>query len=718
MADKLTVHIILNSHLDPVWLWRKAQGADEVLNTARTACEIIDDYPEVHITRGEAWFYDVIRRIDPKLFARIQRAVKRGRWHIVGGWWIQPDCNLPSAESFIQQGKIAQAFFKKYFGTTASVGYNVDSFGHAATLPDFYRANGIDSYIMMRPGTNEKTLPANLFTWESPSGKRITTCRINSYATTGGLNQIENNIKGAIAFADTRVGHVPCFVGVGDHGGGPARAEIDWVLSHLHYAPDVELVISHPRAFFDAVKASGAALPVIKDELQYHAVGCYSVVHDVKQRMRRAEHIAMQAEHIIGNVYGKARTGAAQKLSDAWRHIAFNQFHDILAGSSIKPAYDDAFDELGAASSACRDIIVDVTRREMLTLKRSDAQRLVFFNTSKTDFDGYMECEPWLGYRWTGEQKSFTLVDENSSEIPYQIIPADAAFHVLRIMLRLAVPAGKKRIVTVRLSDPSAISPDVRRSDNALSTAGLTAALSKHGLSSLVSGSSGFIRDEGIRVEIYEDPTDTWSHGIHSYDTKPAGVFTASVAWPVNHEGPLRISMKNELQFGSSSLSWMVYCNAGETAVHMRLRLHWHEKQRIAKLIIPFNAKAAVREDGIPGGIIARQCDGREYPLHNTLSLSGDGRTLTAVSRDIFAADVASDGAMRLTLVRSPYYAHHNPFKVEANHDYPLTDQGVHEYEITLIPSSSVDRKTIDAEVLRQTEPIWMTETTAGMGHR
>ena len=53
-----TVHVILNAHIDPVWLWPWTAGVDEVLNTCYTMCNLLDRHPDVIFTKGEAWGYD------------------------------------------------------------------------------------------------------------------------------------------------------------------------------------------------------------------------------------------------------------------------------------------------------------------------------------------------------------------------------------------------------------------------------------------------------------------------------------------------------------------------------------------------------------------------------------------------------------------------------------------------------------------------------------
>src|SRR5262245_12004228 len=91
-----TVHLVLNAHIDPVWLWPWQAGADEVVATCRSACERLERHPDLVFTRGEAWAYRTVEQLDPALFERIRGHVEAGRWEIVGGWWIQPDCNLPT----------------------------------------------------------------------------------------------------------------------------------------------------------------------------------------------------------------------------------------------------------------------------------------------------------------------------------------------------------------------------------------------------------------------------------------------------------------------------------------------------------------------------------------------------------------------------------------------------------------------------------------------
>ena len=122
--------------------------------------------------------YEWVENNDPAMFEEIRRRISEGRWEIVGGWWIQPDCNIPNGESFVRQGLYGQRYFLEKFGVTAKVGYNVDSFGHNGILPQILKKSGMDSYIFMRPMPSEKGLPGRLFLWESSDGSRVTSYRI------------------------------------------------------------------------------------------------------------------------------------------------------------------------------------------------------------------------------------------------------------------------------------------------------------------------------------------------------------------------------------------------------------------------------------------------------------------------------------------------------------------------------------------------------------
>ena len=276
-----TVHMIGNAHLDPVWLWLKGEGVDCALATARSACDRLDEYPNFIFTCSASWFHEQAELLDAGLFERIRGFVRAGRWRPVGGMLIEPDCNAPSAESFSRQLEVGQDYYRRKFGSAATVGYNVDSFGHTAYMPRLLRQAGIDSYVFMRPGPHEMDLPANLFRWRSPDGCEVTVYRIAGVYCSD-AEDIRQQVEKAVASMPAGVDESMCFFGVGDHGGGPTKRQIDWIIANAEAIEGVRLIFSHPRAFFDAVAPHSAALPAVDDELQHHAIGCYSVERRIR----------------------------------------------------------------------------------------------------------------------------------------------------------------------------------------------------------------------------------------------------------------------------------------------------------------------------------------------------------------------------------------------------------------------------------------------------
>ena len=231
------------------------------------------------------------------------------------------------------------------------------------------------------------------------------------------------------------IDHVMCFYGVGDHGGGPTRRQIAWIRAHRDSFDGARLVFSHPRAFFDAVKPRAATLPVVSGELQMHAIGCYSVVRDIKTGMRRAEHALLAAEAATAAFPRHAPPDAAARLDGAWRLALFNQFHDVYGGSSLDEACDDARDQLGAARSTAESVLYDTLFRKAVDLPGVPHQRVVAFNPS----DAAVRRLHPLGA--VGRVAGVRRMDRRRGRarpVPHQVLPASA---VIRDAFSLLWPA-------------------------------------------------------------------------------------------------------------------------------------------------------------------------------------------------------------------------------------------------------------------------------------
>jgi len=727
----ITVHMIGNAHIDPVWLWQWPAGLVEALATCRTAADLAEEYADFVFTRSDVWIYERLEGLDPALFARIRRLSEQGRWQPVGGWYVQPDCNLPTAESFRRHMSLGKAYFREKLGVDVTVGYNVDSFGHAATLPRFLAEAGCDSYVMMRPMKHEMTLPASLFRWRCGEAEVVTWRIPRSY--TAAAEDLTEHIRASLQEADPRIGHVMCFYGVGDHGGGPTSRQIRWIMEHRTAIPDAELVFSHPRRFFDAVAPFRELMPVVEEELQYHAVGCYSALVDIKQDVRRAEHGLLAAESALERrpaPPAQARDGAAPRnaaaggvraaLQDAWKKVLFNQFHDIYAGTSIAPACRDALDQLGAAADAAKSIVTDLHVREMGKLPPDPEHRIVVFNTADVPFSGIVEHEPWMA----GRPRLGRLVDESGTPVPSQTV-GQPLMVGRRDMLLWEAELGPQEMKVYRLlpeGDPDRAPGALtdlrggRRIENRLwrAEAGRGSALLH--VTDARSGRPLFRRG-GLRLEVLRDHSDTWSHGIPGFGERRAGAFRRT-RHVMEEIGPLRAALRIDSVFGCSRASLWVRLRRASPEVEINVHLDWREKLKLVKLVLPFADPVQERTDGIPGGSAARPQNGREFPLTDWTAVGFEGdaeetwKSVGLAAPDCFGLDGVGS-SVRFTLCRSPAYAWHDPAKIDPARFIRWIDQGEHDFRFVLAPEAEPEE--LRRRALTMHRPPVCYDWTAGM---
>ncbi len=163
-ASQYRLHMIGHGHIDaPCRLWPWSEAMSIALGTFRAALDMMKENPDLKFTASSAQLYEWVAQTDPKMMEEIRLRVKEGRWNVVGGWWNEPDVNIPNGESLARQGLYGQKLFQQLLGRRATIGFHPDSFGHPATLPQILKLAGMDAYVFMRPGPMEKNLPGSLF---------------------------------------------------------------------------------------------------------------------------------------------------------------------------------------------------------------------------------------------------------------------------------------------------------------------------------------------------------------------------------------------------------------------------------------------------------------------------------------------------------------------------------------------------------------------------
>ena len=360
--SKTVVHMIGQAHLDPVWLWRWTEGRAEALATSRSAADRLSEYPDFHFVRGEAQVYEWIEQEDPRLFAQILTLIEQGRWHVVNGMIIQPDMNLPQGESIVRQILLGKAYMREHWAWSQPWPTAWTASAMQAPCPRCSRSAVSRPMSLCGPARTKRRCRNKLFWWQGPDGSRILAFRITDAYQTRSAD-LWNHIERAVQEKPERLRDTMCFFGVGNHGGGPTREQIDVIHSLMQSSADLDIRFSSPEAYFAAIRPDAGAAPTVTDELQMHAVGCYSANSTLKRSYRRAECQLLVAERmaVLAAVWAD-RPAPAARLRTLWHELCLNQFHDTLSGSTTKEGADDAIMALGGIMSAAQEIANDAGR--------------------------------------------------------------------------------------------------------------------------------------------------------------------------------------------------------------------------------------------------------------------------------------------------------------------------------------------------------------------
>src|SRR5690606_30247646 len=288
----------------------------------------------------------------PEVFARVRERIASGDWEITGGMWVESDTNLPSGESLVRQIIHGKRYIKDTFGVDSKVLWLPDVFGYSAVLPQLLLKSGLPNFVTTKLSWNQfNRMPHDTFRWRGIDGSEvlahfITTPERNSrhYTYNGELDPRE--VAGVWREYAQKADNDELLVayGWGDGGGGPTKEmlEAGRVMRDLPGLPQVRA--GHVEPYFErlAARVTDRSLPVWDGELylEYHR-GTYTTQAALKRDNRRNEVRLHDAEWAAS--LAAILTGAEYPdLTEAWELLLYNQFHDVLPGSSIAPVYEDS----------------------------------------------------------------------------------------------------------------------------------------------------------------------------------------------------------------------------------------------------------------------------------------------------------------------------------------------------------------------------------------
>ncbi len=683
-----TIHLVCNAHLDPIWLWEKEEGMAEAISTFRTAADFCEEYGGFVFNHNEAVLYEWVEEHDPALFARIQKLVGEGKWHIMGGWYLQPDCNMPSGESIFRQIETGRDFFREKFGQTPTTAINFDPFGHSQGLVQILRKNGYDSYLFCRPSQCDCPLPAETFRWKGFDGSEVMAHRaFESYLS--GRGQAARKIT---AYAEKGFPGSDGLVlwGIGNHGGGPSREDMKQIS-----ALSLEGYVwkhSSPEAFFAAVRPE--ELPEVDKSLNPWAVGCYTSQVRIKQTHRMLENqlyltekIASHAAVCAGVEYPEAA------LTEAEKDLVFCEFHDILPGSSIQFAEEAALRQMHHGL----EILSRIRTRAFFALcagqpkaKEGEIPFLVY-NPHPYPVETILECEFQLAdQNWNEGEFTDVKVYAGEEQLPTQVekercnLNLDWRKHVTfravlapsaisRFDCRLEVKSGKP----LPEQELSVVTPE------------LSARVSRRtGLleSYCVNGVEQLAADAFLPV-VYETDEDPWGSMIRRFDKK-LGAFCLMDGPRVVEDGAVRKVIESEFRYEDSRVLLQFSIPKKGTEIGVHVVANWQQPSRVLKLEVP----AAVQDGRYTGetmfGTAALPQNGDEAVSQRWCSFGNGKNGITIVNSGTYGSS-CKDGVVSLTLLQSACYSAltlgDRPLVPKGRY-LPRIDIGLREFDFWLNP--------------------------------
>ena len=688
----MRLHLVGNSHIDPVWLWDKYEGIDEVLNTFRSACDRLDEFPELCFSASSLQFYQWCLDYDRGLFDRIREHVEGGRWEITGGWWIEPDSNLPLEASVKKQHAVSQRFMDHHFGgLTTDVAFLPDTFGHPASLPKLLAETGQKYFVFCRPGAHEKDdLPGNLFYWEY-GGHRVLAYRLKHHYTQSKSTD-ESIVFERLSDPEYDEQSVNGFLfGVGNHGGGPTVAEIELYRKYIVGRPKNDAGFSTCAAFFaEAEKTQD--IPTYSGDLHRHAVGCYSVMRGLKQQIRSSEHGLGFAERAMQQV-----DGSTDSLAPLWHKTLFNQFHDIMPGSCSPAAADMARAEMGGVDDGWRTLAYE-------SLKSLSANRPVtceegefrIFNTLPYEVRAPLSVESFQYFVPDAEFR-----DAQGSQIEIQEATPSVRCNNRRWVFVDTLPARGFKTYAFHNEGP--------KQPRGFSTAHFVEGDQIASNAFAVAGSGTVTRADGNpllpdpRFLVLNDASDTWGHGVVRYNDVIGAFSLVSAAVCT---GPVVEQAFQKWTFERSHIDAVYTLYRDLSWIDLDLAINWAEDRRILKMeISPEGYGEDVYTVQGPGGSIDRPADGSEQPLHHWVGLRGGDGAFGVVQDGAFACD-CSGGRLRINLVRSSIYGYHDPNVLDPLDPQQLTDQGLHHFRFRYFFDRELDPTRMNCRVETMLEPF------------
>ncbi len=666
MSEKKRIHLLCNAHIDPIWQWGWDEGISAAIATFKSAADLAETHDFI-FCHGESLLYEAIETHAPDLFERIKKLVKSGKWHITGGWYLQPDCLMPTGETFVRHHKVGNRYFKDKFGVDVKIATSYDAFGHSIGLAQILKKTGYEGYIVCRPWATQFEYPSRFFKWTGPDGSTINTTQTFSYSSSLGraTKKIEDTYK-----ANAKDDIILAPWGVGNHGGGPSRKDLADI--SVYEIEGAEIFHSTPEALFDEAVFDSE----VKRSLVTSNPGCYSSMAKIKQAYRKCENFFYSTEKMLSSLSLTGVDLDRGEFESAEKKLLLASFHDILPGSCVDEGEKEGLGLLSSCDKAMKDYRTTAFLRLVMEQEvAAEGEYPVFvYNYMPYTVETPVEVEFTLADQNRNLQLHYLphVFDSEGTEIPCQQIKENSTINI----------DWRKRIIfTAKLAPLGITRFNVRVTESgpADKTAKPLERICFEKYTDLIKSP--------ITLELYDDTADPWAMsdeeqkavGTSPVDfmrmtPKQAQEFCA-VKEPlaplhITEEGSTLTEIEELLTCGKTNavLKYKFYKNAPYFDVNVNVE--FADKNKLVKIKIPTTESMKNAIAFGDGPYIVEQKPDCEVYCQKWLGKKNENGEVFAVINDGTYSGKVSDGYVYLTLIRGAGYCFH-PIEEDNRELYP-----------------------------------------------
>ncbi len=702
-SERPSVVAVGHAHIDLAWLWPVAQTRRKGARTFSTVLKLMQQYPDYHFVASQPALYQMVQQDEPEVYQQIKARIAEGRWEPTGATWVEMDCNLSGGEALVRQFLLGKRFFREELGVNPRLLWLPDVFGYSAALPQIMKSCGVDYFMTTKISWNEyNRLPYDTFRWRGIDGTEVLTHMVTApidlktdpwsgakesmYTYNAKFTPFDVAGSWKVYREKTINDELLYLFGFGDGGGGPTDVmqETAQRLAHLPGFPRVEQ--SSAEAFFQRLEErvwNDPDLPTWVGELylEYHR-GTYTSQAWIKRANRHAELLYREAELWSAladlQAHPSQRGKRQAELNQGWESLLFNQFHDILPGSSISQVYADArgdYEKIFALGTRVRDDALDAL------IGTAAPEALVVLNPAP--FAREDPCELVL----PASRVVPTLVDERAQPLPVQEVTGNETER--HLLVGAAAPALGYRAMSVRAPATSSTAEggELRITKDMLENRFFRLRLDERGqITSLYDKRAEreviAPGEMGNALLAFEDrPLDfeAWDINIY-YQDKPYPVDDVT-SWQVVETGPLRGGVEIVRRYGKSTITQRVLIYADVPRIDFPTVIDWHEQRTLLKAAFPVTINSPRATFDVQWGNVERPTHWNtswdwarfESCAHKWADLSEGNYGVSLLNDCKYGYDVKVH-TLRLTLLKS------------AMSPDPGADQGRHEFSYALLP--------------------------------